>query len=98
MAGLLRLGSPIVGRSVNFLTGRRMMDAFWAVPEWAPADESHLLGSRSAVTKISYGASSVTYSAFDSDSTDVPRLNFVPETVTDRVFASTIWRSLVNSM
>ncbi len=28
---------------------RRMMDAFWAVPEWAPADESHLLGSSSVV-------------------------------------------------
>ena len=25
---------------------RRLMDAFWAVPEWAPADESHLLGSQ----------------------------------------------------
>ena len=39
---------------------RRMMDAFWAVPEWAPADESHLLGSLSAVTKIAYGAGRVT--------------------------------------
>ena len=29
---------------------RRMMDAFWAVPEWAPAEESHLLGSLSVVT------------------------------------------------
>jgi hypothetical protein len=61
---------------------RRMMDAFWAVPEWAPADESHLLGSLSAVTKIAYGAGSVTYSTFDSDSTDVLRLDFVPDSVT----------------
>ncbi len=60
---------------------RRMMDAFWAVPEWAPADESHLLGSLSVVTKISYGAGSVTYSTFDSESTDVLRLNFVPVSV-----------------
>ena len=57
---------------------RRMMDAFWAVPEWAPVDESHLLGSLSVVTKIAYGAGSVTYSTFDADSTDVLRLNFVP--------------------
>jgi len=42
-----------------------MMDAFWAVPEWAPADESHLLGSSSVVTKISYGKGSVTYSTFE---------------------------------
>jgi hypothetical protein len=60
---------------------RRMMDAFWAVPEWAPAEESHLLGSSSPVTKISYGRGSVTYSTFDSDSTDVLRLAFVPDSV-----------------
>lgn len=60
---------------------RRMMDAFWAVPEWAPADESHLLGSQSVVTKIAYGAGSVTYSTFDDDSTDVLRLSFAPVSV-----------------
>jgi hypothetical protein len=60
---------------------RRMMDAFWAVPEWAPADESHLLGSVSVVTKIAYGAGSVTYSTFDADSTDVLRLNFTPDSI-----------------
>lgn len=60
---------------------RRLMDAFWAVPEWAPSDESHLLGSLSAVTKVAYGAGSVTYSTFDADSTDVLRLNFAPESI-----------------
>jgi hypothetical protein len=60
---------------------RRMMDAFWAVPEWAPADESHLLGSLSVVTKIAYGAGRVTYSTFDTDSTDVLRLNYVPDSI-----------------
>ncbi len=60
---------------------RRLMDAFWAVPEWAPAGESHLLGSTSAVTRISYGKGSVTYSTFDSDSEDVLRLAFLPTTV-----------------
>jgi hypothetical protein len=60
---------------------RRLMDGFWAVPEWAPADESHLLGSSSVVTKISYGKGSVTYSTFDPASTDVLRLNFTPESV-----------------
>jgi hypothetical protein len=61
---------------------RRMMDGLWAVPEWAPADESHLVGSSSVVTKIAYGKGSVTYSTFDSSSTDVLRLNFAPEAVT----------------
>jgi hypothetical protein len=60
---------------------RRMMDAFWAVPEWAPSDESHLLGSLSVVTKIAYGAGRVTYSTFDATSTDVLRLNFVPDSI-----------------
>ena len=60
---------------------RRMMDAFWAVPEWAPADESHLLGSSSVVTKIAYGKGSVTFSTFDPASSDVLRLDFVPESV-----------------
>jgi hypothetical protein len=60
---------------------RRMMDAYWAVPEWAPAAESHLLGSLSVVTKISYGTGSVTYSTFDADSTDVLRLDFAPDAV-----------------
>jgi hypothetical protein len=60
---------------------RRMMDAFWAVPEWAPGDESHLLGSMSVVTKIAYGAGRVTYSTFDVTSTDVLRLNFVPDSI-----------------
>jgi hypothetical protein len=60
---------------------RRMMDAFWAVPEWAPSDESHLVGSSSVVTRMVYGAGSVTYSTFDTASVDVLRLNFVPERV-----------------
>jgi len=61
---------------------RRMMDAFWAVPEWAPADESHLLGSSSVVTRIHYGKGAVTYSTFDAESSDVLRLDFVPDFVT----------------
>jgi hypothetical protein len=60
---------------------RRMMDAFWAIPEWAPADESHLLGSVSVVTRIAYGAGTVTYSTFDRESTDVLRLSFVPDAI-----------------
>jgi hypothetical protein len=52
------------------------------VPEWAPSDESHLLGGLSPVTKISYRRGSVTYSTFDADSTEVLRLAFAPETVT----------------
>ncbi len=61
---------------------RRLMDAFWAVPEWALASESHLLGSSSVVNRISYGRGSVTYSTFDPQSWDVLRLDFVPDSIT----------------
>lgn len=60
---------------------RRIMDAFQAVPEWAPADESHLLGSSSPVTKIAYARGSVTYSTFDAPSDDILRLDFVPVSI-----------------
>src|SRR5262249_19083495 len=39
------------------------------------------LGSLSVVTKIAYGTGSVTYSTFDADSTDVLRLNFIPDSI-----------------
>jgi hypothetical protein len=61
---------------------RRLMDGLWAVPEWAPADESHLLGTTSVVSRISYGKGSVTYSTFDPEATDVLRLDFSPTSVT----------------
>jgi hypothetical protein len=60
---------------------RRVMEALWAVPEWAPGDESHLLGSTSAVTQIAYGQGSVRYSTFDSQAQDVLRLDFRPRSV-----------------
>jgi hypothetical protein len=41
-----------------------------------------LLGSRSVITKISYGKGSVIYSTFDPQSSDVLRLDFVPEFIT----------------
>jgi hypothetical protein len=60
---------------------RRMMDGLWAVPEWAPAAESHFLGTTSVVKNISYGRGSVTYSTFDAAASDVLRLNFTPALV-----------------
>jgi hypothetical protein len=61
---------------------RRLMDAFWAVPEWAPAEESHLLGGLSPVTKVFYERGSVVYSTFDADASEALRLDFTPEFVT----------------
>ena len=61
---------------------RRVMDAFWAVPEWAPASESHLLGSSSVVREIAYDKGSIAYSTFDTASTDVLKLDFEPSVIT----------------
>ncbi|MGA9354540.1 MAG: hypothetical protein WBV46_12685 [Terriglobales bacterium] len=55
---------------------RRLMDAFWAIPEWAPANESHFLGSTSVVRKIAYARGQITYDTFDRESTDVLRVDF----------------------
>jgi hypothetical protein len=55
---------------------RRMMDGFWAVPGWAPANESHLLGSTSVVKNIAYGRGRIDYDTFDREATDVLRVDF----------------------
>jgi hypothetical protein len=60
---------------------RRLMEALWAVPEWAPSDESHLLGSTSAVTRIEYSEGRVRYATFDAEAQDVLRLDFRPTSV-----------------
>ena len=60
---------------------RRLMDALWAVPEWAPADATHLLGSTAAITHIEYGQGRVRYSSFDAAAEDVLRLDFRPQIV-----------------
>ncbi|MFM2288617.1 MAG: hypothetical protein RL684_1760 [Pseudomonadota bacterium] len=60
---------------------RRLMDALWAVPEWAPAGATHLLGSSSAITHIEYAPGRLRYTTFDEAADDVLRLGFVPRAV-----------------
>ncbi len=52
-----------------------------AVPEWAPADEDHLLGSTSVVRSIRYGEREITYITFDRRSREVLRLRREPAAV-----------------
>ena len=52
-----------------------------SVPEWAPAKESHLLGSTSVVRSIQYGDSETDYQTFDNGSREVLRLRDTPLTV-----------------
>ena len=42
-----------------------------AVPEWAPADENHLLRSSSVIKKIQYGTKQINFTTFDNSSKEV---------------------------
>jgi hypothetical protein len=53
-----------------------------ALPELAPMGESHILRSSSVVQKVSYAARRISYKTFDSEGTQVLRLNFKPVRVT----------------
>lgn len=53
---------------------RHFLDALAAVPEWAPADENHLLRSSSVVQSIEYGDEKIGYSTYDGQSTQKFRL------------------------
>jgi hypothetical protein len=55
--------------------------AMTAIPDLAPKDESHLLGSTSVVQLVTYGHNRVTYRTFDADAIDTLRLTFRPKSV-----------------
>jgi hypothetical protein len=61
---------------------RHFMAAVAAIPEWAPADENHLLKSTSVVKKIEYAPEAIRYSTYDNDSTEVLRLTARPKSIT----------------
>ncbi len=53
-----------------------------ALPELAPMGESHLLRSSSVIQKVTYSPKRISYKTFDSEGTQVMRLNFKPARVT----------------
>ncbi len=57
---------------------RHFMVAMGAVPEWAPADESHLLRSSSVVRNVSFSPGGITYATFDAAAIEVLRMRQVP--------------------
>lgn len=61
---------------------RNFMWAMAAIPEFAPLNQDHLLGSTSVVQRIEYSTNSVQYRTFDKSSTEVLRLSFDPKSVT----------------
>ena len=61
---------------------RHFLVSMGSVPEWAPAQENHLLRSSSVVQSISYLPGEINYRTFDGNATEVLRINFTPQTVT----------------
>ena len=57
---------------------RNFMLALGAIPEWSPANESHLVRSSSVVQSVSYTPDSIDYTTFDAGATEVLRLAAPP--------------------
>lgn len=57
---------------------RHYLWAMGAVPEFAPVNQNHLLRSSSMIQKIKYEKRAISYTAFDSEATDILRLNVAP--------------------
>ena len=57
---------------------RHFLAGMASVPEWAPEGQTHLLRSTSLITRVSYQADGVRYSALDASGSEVLKLNFKP--------------------
>ena len=60
---------------------RHFIDVLAAVPEWAPADENHLLRSSAVIQQISYEGNKIVYTTFDGPSTEKFRLPKKPSEI-----------------
>ncbi len=62
---------------------RHFMVALGAIPEWAPAGQNHITHSTSVIQSVSYAPANdaVTYTTYDSASTETMRLAFTPTRV-----------------
>lgn len=60
---------------------RHFLTSMQAFPEWAPSGQTHLTGSTSLVTNVSFAAGAVSYTTADQAATESLRLNFVPNSV-----------------
>ena len=60
---------------------RHIQRGMASVPEWAPPQETHLLGSTSVVRAIRYGDRNIDYQTFDKASREVLRLRTAPTAV-----------------
>ena len=61
---------------------RMFYQAFAGVPEWAPADENHILYSDAVLKDVSYQAKQIRYTAMQSTGADYLRVAFSPSQIT----------------
>jgi hypothetical protein len=60
---------------------RNFLWAMGAIPEFAPRGQDHLLRSSSVVTDVQYGKKSLVYKTFQSASSEVLRLSYLPKQI-----------------
>ena len=60
---------------------RHFVTALGAVPEWAPAGESHILRSTTVITNVTYEPTRIRYAAFDPRGEEILRLARMPRSV-----------------
>ncbi len=60
---------------------RHFLRGMASVPEWAPSDQDHLLGSSSIVRSIRYNDHQISYNTFDRSSVEVLRLRLRPTSI-----------------
>jgi hypothetical protein len=60
---------------------RHFLRGMASVPQWAPADENHLLRSSSIVRSIKYSDDKIIYTTFDLSASEVLKLKTKPEKI-----------------
>ena len=60
---------------------KHFFDGIAALPEWAPADENHLLKSSSIVQNITYSPTQIIYKTFMPSAKEILRLTKMPKQI-----------------
>ncbi|HNR36437.1 MAG TPA: hypothetical protein PKO36_14745 [Candidatus Hydrogenedentes bacterium] len=60
-----------------------LMDGMAEMPDMAPEDENHILGSTSTVTQVTYGRDCIEYETFDPRGDEILRITFKPAVLAD---------------
>jgi len=70
-----------------------ILDGMAALPEMAPTDADHILGSDSIIRKVTYQPGRIEYTTFEPHGNEILRITFIPQTVTadGKPLAATEW-------